>query len=87
MSEPLLEAIKMGQKEIAQEKLMKGEYSDLEYQGESNDGTSLYWAAAKGFEDLVRFLLLLGASVDTTTGWGGTALHAAADNGQDSIVE
>ncbi|XP_064633443.1 26S proteasome non-ATPase regulatory subunit 10-like [Lineus longissimus] len=86
-SEPLLEAIKMGRQQLANEKLTKADYSDLEYQGESQDGTPLYWAAAKGFEDLVRVLLLLGASVGASTIWGGTALHAAADNGHDHIVD
>ncbi|MCI4350038.1 MAG: ankyrin repeat domain-containing protein [Thermoplasmata archaeon] len=44
-------------------------------------------ASANGRIEVVKLLLLGGATVDATTGRGITALHAAAQNGDPDLVE
>jgi len=53
--------------------------------------TTLFYAAAQGRYDMVKLLLELGASVDEVSEVNGlegvTALHVAAENGQNIIVK
>ena len=52
-----------------------------------NDGiTALMWASARGYTDVVRFLLENGANVNVKANDGLTALIWASDNGCVEVV-
>ena len=51
------------------------------------DETPLHCASRVGQLEIARVLLKSGASIEARDGLGGTALHRAAYNGHDRIVE
>ncbi len=48
--------------------------------------TALHWAAAQGYNDIIKLLLDLGANVNLQNAEGNTPLHLAARNGNLSTV-
>lgn len=63
------------------------EGADLESRDEDFAATPFLWACAGGDEELVLYLLGLGADIDATDSDGDTALQNAILMGNDSLIE
>ena len=83
----VVRAVKAGDAQLAMRLLLDGPCSsDTLNAQEDGAGTALFWASVRGYSELVELLLVLGAHVGTTTRWGATSLHGAADNGHVTVV-
>lgn len=61
----------------------KGQGCSLGFIGHS----ALHWCAAKGYDDLARWLIAQGANVDQPNNADSTALHTAAQNGKQGVLQ
>ena len=86
MAISLIDVIKTGDQETARKILRQNRCSDLDKQSSRKDGTALFWSCCQGFLDVVNLLLLQGADVNLSTGWGATPVHASVDNNQVEIL-
>ena len=83
----VVRAVKTGDVELATRLLLDGPRTpDTLNSQEDGTGTALFWAAIRGYSEMAELLLILGARVSTTTRWGATPLHGAADNGHVTVV-
>ncbi len=53
---------------------------------DSHGMTALHWAAAQGYNDIIKLLLDFGANINPQNAQGNTPLHLAARNGNLSTV-
>ncbi|XP_071081996.1 protein fem-1 homolog B-like [Haliotis cracherodii] len=86
MARPIIEAIRTGDVALAKKLLQSQKYGCLDCQTSRRDGTALFWAACRGLIELVELLLTSNASVNASTGYGATPLHAAADAGRVQVI-
>ena len=56
-------------------------------QGSGIGHSAMHWCAAKGYLECLQWLLKQGADINTLNAQDSTLLHAAAANGQESIVQ
>lgn len=54
---------------------------------DSDNATALYWAASKGYPQILDQLISAGSDVNAEVKWGSTALHAAADRGHTPCLK
>ncbi len=54
---------------------------------DSHGMTALHWAAAQGYNDIIKLLLDFGANINPQNAEGNTPLHLAARNGNLSVVK
>ncbi|XP_046569560.1 26S proteasome non-ATPase regulatory subunit 10-like [Haliotis rubra] len=86
MARPIIEAIRSGDVALAKKLLHSQKQGCLDCQTSRRDGTALFWAACRGVIELVELLLTRNASVNASTGYGATPLHAAADAGRVQVI-
>ena len=56
-------------------------------QGSGIGHTALHWCSAKGYMECLQWLLQQGADVNSINAEYSTPLHAAAANGQESVLK
>ncbi|KAL8856574.1 MAG: hypothetical protein Q9178_006803 [Gyalolechia marmorata] len=80
-SDPIREAVAQGHTEV-----VKILFEHYEISDETKISQYLYTASSKGHDDIVRFLLAKGVSVDASGGKQGTALQVAVLEGHRDVV-
>jgi len=66
--------------------LMKLEKTDLELEMDEHGTTPLVWAASEGNLEMTKFLVDLGANLESSDHYGTTALMAAAEQGRFDVA-
>ena len=56
-------------------------------QGSGIGHSAVHWCAAKGYLECLQWLVKQGADISSLNAEASTPLHAAAANGQESIVQ
>lgn len=84
----LIEAVQSGNLGNVESFMKDKEWKDHIHQTDKDCRTPLHLAAAKGFEDIVKYLIKKGkASVNQPDPWGRTPLHSAARRGHLNVVK